>query len=68
MPANVAWQSQIMPPSPVTRVIDRRMIAKQTPCPISPIQYVLTTRGRMQRMPKANSGSCQPKADAYRSR
>ena len=64
MPANVAWQSQIIPPSPVTRVIDRKMIAKQTPCPIRPTQNPLRTSGRMHRIAKANKGSCQPKVDA----
>ncbi len=63
MPAKEAWQSQIIPPSPVTRVMESKMMPKQTPCPIRPIQKLLTTRGSTHRMANARRGSCQPKAD-----
>ena len=38
MPARVIWQSEIIPPSPVTIVYDRKTIASATPCANTPIQ------------------------------
>ena len=38
MPARVIWQSEIIPPSPVTIVYERKTIASATPCANTPTQ------------------------------
>ena len=38
-PAKVIWQSQSMPPSPVTSVYARKIDGEHTPVPIRPSQY-----------------------------
>jgi hypothetical protein len=55
-PAKVIWQSQSMPPSPVTMVHDRQMMPRAKAWGKRPTQYPLTMTGSKETITMSNRG------------
>ena len=55
-PANVAWHSQIIPPSPTTTVNDRKITANARPPASNVSQYPVSSAGSSATTPMTAAG------------